>query len=120
VPARHVALTASASATDSVPQNDRAVAEPVLVNRFQLPPHAIREERFQRRRAQADDHLKLVNKTSPERVRGEPGPINGNVVAGVALDLPPLRRIELALDPRSHAARLREGSGVNDLVGRLP
>jgi hypothetical protein len=31
---------------DSVPHNDRAVAEPVLVNRFQLQPHTIREEPF--------------------------------------------------------------------------
>jgi hypothetical protein len=41
-----VALTASVSATDSVPQNDHAVAEPVLVNQFQLQPHTIREEPF--------------------------------------------------------------------------
>jgi hypothetical protein len=42
------------------------VAEPVLVNQFQLQPHTIREEPFSgaddRR---ADEHLKLVNKTSP-------------------------------------------------------
>ena len=48
-----VALMASVSATDSVPQNDHAVAEPLLVNQFQLQPHTIREERvFRRRRPQ--------------------------------------------------------------------
>ena len=45
-PLLDVALTASVSATDSVPQNDHAVAEPVLVNQFQLQPHTIREEPF--------------------------------------------------------------------------
>lgn len=53
-------------------------------------------------------------------MRGEPGPINGDVVAGVALEPPHYVGIELALDPRSHAARLGEGSGVNDLLGRDP
>ncbi len=61
-----VALTAGVSATDSIPQTDHAVAEPVLVKQFQLQPHSIREEPFpgadDRR---ADEHLKLVNKTSP-------------------------------------------------------
>ena len=61
-----VALAASVSATDSVPQNDHAVAEPALINQFQLQPHTIREVPFSgaddRR---ADEHLKLVNKTSP-------------------------------------------------------
>ena len=65
-PLLDVALTANVSATDSVPQNDHAVAELVLVNQFQLQPHTIREEPFSgaddRR---ADEHLKLVNKTSP-------------------------------------------------------
>src|SRR2546425_13331983 len=52
-PLLDVALTASVSATDSVPQNDHAVAEPVLVNQFQLQPHTIREEPlFRRRRPQ--------------------------------------------------------------------
>ena len=59
----------SVSATDSVPQNDHAVAEPVLVNQFQLQPHTIREELFSgaddRR---ADEHLKLVN--NPVRLTG--------------------------------------------------
>jgi hypothetical protein len=60
-----VALTASVSATDSVPQNDHSVAESMLVKQFQLQPHTIREEPFSgaddRR---ADEHLKFVNKTS--------------------------------------------------------
>ncbi len=61
-----VAVTASVSATDSVPQKDHAVAEPVLVNQFQLQPHTIGEEPFSgaddRR---AEEHLNLVNKTGP-------------------------------------------------------
>ena len=53
-------------------------------------------------------------------MRGEPWPINGDVVAGGALEPPHYVGIELALDPHSDAARLVEGSGVNDLLGRLP
>ena len=53
-------------------------------------------------------------------MRGETGPIHGDIVAGVALEPPDRVGIELALDPRSHAARLGEGSRVNDLLGRLP
>jgi len=65
-PPLDVALTASVSATDSVPQKDDAVAEPVLVDQFQLQPHTIREEPFS---DAADDrrtaeHLELVHKTS--------------------------------------------------------
>jgi len=41
-----VALTASVSAMDSVPQKDDAVAEPGLVDQFQLQPYTIRDERF--------------------------------------------------------------------------
>jgi hypothetical protein len=51
--------------SNSVPQHERAVAEPVLVDQFQLQPHTIREEPFSvaddRR---PDEHLKLVHKTS--------------------------------------------------------
>jgi len=49
-PPLDVALTASVSATDSVPQRDDAVAELVLVDQFQLQLHTIREEPFFRRR----------------------------------------------------------------------
>jgi hypothetical protein len=52
-------------ATDGVPQNDHAVAEPALVDQLQLQSHTIREKPF----SGADDHwaddpLKLVE-TSP-------------------------------------------------------
>lgn len=53
-------------------------------------------------------------------MRGELGPINGDVVADVGLEGPHYVGIELALDPRPHAARLGEGSRVDDLLGRLP
>jgi hypothetical protein len=49
-------------------------------------------------------------------VRGEPRRINGDVVAGVTLEPPLYVGIELALDSRSHAARLGEGSGVNQVA----
>ena len=55
----------SLSATDSVPQNDHAVAEPVLIEQLQLQPHTIGEESFSGAEYQReDDHLKFVNKTS--------------------------------------------------------
>jgi len=57
---------ASVSAADSVPQTDHADAETAIVNQFQLQPHIIREEPFSgaddRR---ANEHLDLVNQTSP-------------------------------------------------------
>jgi len=63
---RFIAAPSPRSATDNVPQKDHAVGEPVLVDQFRLQPHTIREEPFSgaddRR---ADEHLKLVNKTSP-------------------------------------------------------
>ena len=65
-PLLDVALTASVSATDSVPQSDDAVVEPALVNQFQLQPHTVREEPFSAADdRRADEHLKLVHKTSP-------------------------------------------------------
>jgi hypothetical protein len=54
------------SATDGVPQNDHAVAEPALVDQLQLHPHTIREESFSGANDHwTDDHLKLVDETSP-------------------------------------------------------
>jgi hypothetical protein len=45
------------SATDGVPQNDHAVAEPALVDQLQLQPHTIREEPFSSADGHwADDH----------------------------------------------------------------
>lgn len=53
------------SASDGVPQNDHAAAEPALADQLQLQPHTIREEPFcGADDQQADDHLKLVDKTS--------------------------------------------------------
>ncbi len=61
-PLLDVALTASVSATDNVPQKDHAVAEPVLVDQFQLQPHTIREEPFSGADDRgADEHLNFVN-----------------------------------------------------------
>ena len=54
------------SATDGVPQNDHGVAEPAVVDQLQLQPHTIREEPFSGTDDHwADDHLKLVDKSSP-------------------------------------------------------
>jgi len=53
-------------------------------------------------------------------MRGERGPIHGDVVAGATLEPPQCVGVELALDPRSPAARFGEGLGVDDLLGRLP
>ena len=44
--------SARVSATDSVLQNDRPVAEAALVDQLQLQPHTIWEKAFSR----ADDH----------------------------------------------------------------
>jgi hypothetical protein len=64
-PPLDVALTASVSGTDSVPQKDDAVAEPVLVDQFQLQLHTIREDRFSGADDRgADEHLNCVNQTS--------------------------------------------------------
>jgi hypothetical protein len=69
------------SGTDGVPQNDHAMAKPVLVDQLQLQPHTIREEPFSGAHDHwADDHLKLVYKRPFEhelrlvgnRVRGLP------------------------------------------------
>src|SRR5260370_36726114 len=53
-------------------------------------------------------------------MRGDGGRIPGDVGAGPALEPPHYLGIDLALDRRSHAARLAEGPGVDDLRGRLP
>jgi hypothetical protein len=65
-PLLDVAMTASVSATDSVSQNDHAVAEPALFNQFQLQQHTILEEPFSPAdNRRADEHSKLAYKTSP-------------------------------------------------------
>jgi len=47
---------------DNVPQKDHAVAEPVLVDQFQLQPHTIREEPFSVADDRGvDEHLNFVN-----------------------------------------------------------
>lgn len=52
--------------------------------------------------------MKLVDKTSPQRVRGELGPIDGDVVADVGPEPPHYVGIERALDPRPDAAPMAE------------
>jgi hypothetical protein len=49
---RFIAAPSLRSATHYVPQKDHAVAEPVLVDQFQLQPHTVQEEPtvFRRRR----------------------------------------------------------------------
>lgn len=47
-------------------RNDHTPAEAALVDQLQPQPHTIREEPFSRTDdLRADDHLKLVDKTSP-------------------------------------------------------
>src|SRR5215510_2209254 len=96
-PPLDVALMESVSATDSVPQNDHAVAEPVLVNQFQLQPHTIREEPF----SGVNDRMgrrtfEARQQDQPLTRAWRPGSINGDVVAGVALEPPHYVGIELA------------------------
>jgi hypothetical protein len=60
------------SAADSVPQDDHAVAEPALLDQLQVQPHTVREEPLSPAHDYgADDHLELVDKTAPYRLRGE-------------------------------------------------
>jgi hypothetical protein len=103
-----------------VPQNDHAVAEPELVDRLQLQPHAIREEPFSAADDRANDHLKLV--VRHDITVAGPGLAAQALRAGLVVSLEPAHYvgIELAFDPRSHAARLGKRSGVDDLLGCLP
>ena len=52
--------------------------------------------------------MKLVDKTSLQRVRGELGPIDGDVVADVGPEPPHYVGIDRALDPRPDAAPMAE------------
>src|ERR1700722_8538117 len=63
---RFIGALSLPSATDNVPQKERAVAEPVLLDKFQLQPHTIREKPFSGADDRgADEHLNFVNSTSP-------------------------------------------------------
>ena len=53
-------------------------------------------------------------------MRGDRGPFTVMSWRAPPLSRPHYVGIELALDPRSHAARFGEGPGVDDLLGRLP
>ncbi|MBV9483125.1 MAG: hypothetical protein JO249_20620 [Acidobacteria bacterium] len=64
--------------------------------------------------------MKLVSRPALNACAASPRPIDGDVLAGFALEPPRYSGIELALELRSHGARLNEGSGVRDLLGRRP
>jgi hypothetical protein len=53
----------------------------------------------------ADDHLELVDKTGPYRLRGEFRTVNSDVVLGAGLEPPNRVGVELPLDPRPRATR---------------
>jgi hypothetical protein len=62
---RFIAAPSLRSATHNVPQKDHAVAEPVLVDQFQLQRHTVQEEPFSGADdREADEHLNLVNQIS--------------------------------------------------------
>src|SRR5688572_12817363 len=107
------------SAVDGVPQDDHAVAEPALLDQLQVQPHTVRKEPLSATHDHgADDHLELVDKTGPYRLRGEFRTVNRDVVLGASLEPPDRVGIELPLDPRPRAARRGKRPGVNDLLGR--
>lgn len=64
--------------------------------------------------------MELVDQTGPYRVRGEFRTVNSDVLIGVGLEPPDRVGLELTFNTRPRAARLGEGAGINDLLGRLP
>ena len=72
--------------SDGVPQNKPSVAEPLLIDQLQFQSHTIREEPFSASDDHgADDHLKLIDQTSPYCVRSELRTINRQVARALAL-----------------------------------
>jgi hypothetical protein len=60
----------------------------------------------------ADNHLELVDKSRPYRLRGKFGTVNTDVVLDVGLEPPDRVGIELPFDSCPRAAGLGEGPGV--------
>jgi len=72
--------------SDGVPQNKHSVAEPSFIDQLQFQSHTIREEPFSAAADHgADDHLKLIDKTSPYCVRSEFRTINRQVARRACL-----------------------------------
>jgi hypothetical protein len=103
----HARCKPTSSPADAVPQDEHAVAEPALLEQLQVQPDAVRKEALSATDDRgADDHLKLIDKTGPYRLRGEFRAINGDVVLGVGFEPPDRVGIELPLNARPCAARL--------------
>jgi hypothetical protein len=95
---------------DAIPQDEHAVAEPALLEQFQVQPHTVREESLSTADDRgADDYLELVYQTSSYRLRGEFGAINADVVLDVGFEPPDRLWIELPLNARSCAPGLGQG-----------
>jgi hypothetical protein len=64
--------------------------------------------------------LKLVDKTRPDRLRGEFRIVNREVAPGVGFEPPDFAGVKLALDPRPCAARLGQGPASSTAVADFP
>ena len=91
---------------NGVPQDDHTVAEPALLDQLQVQPHTIWEEPLSATDDyRTDEHLELVDKTGPYRLRGEFRTVNSDVVLGAGLepwDGRPTCRRTRADGPTSH------------------
>ena len=68
------------SATDSVPQNDHAVPEPVLIEQLQLQPHAIGKEPFSGADYhREDDHLSSSTRPALNACAASSGPAAASI-----------------------------------------
>jgi len=109
------------SAADGISEDDHSFTEASLLDQLEVQPYTIREEPFSAADNHvADDHLELVDKPRPYRLRCEFRTVNSDVTLGVGLEPPDGVGIEFTLDPRPGAARLAKGSGVDDLLRCLP
>jgi hypothetical protein len=96
----HAQCKPTSSPPDAVPQDDHAAEESALLEQLQVQPHAVRKEPFSFADDHgADDHLELVDKTGPYRLRGELRAINGDVVFGFGFEPPDCVGVFEALNP---------------------
>src|SRR5215213_8259645 len=109
------------SCLGAVAQVHHAVAEPALVQQFELKPDPVGEELLAAAQHDGpDEQVVLVHQPGGDRMGAEGGTAHGEITLGGRLQVPDRFGVKVWFDPRPGGGGRRQRPGVHDLVGRLP
>src|SRR6266702_19648 len=109
------------SCLGAVAQVHHAVAEPALVQQFELEPGPVGEELLAAAQHDGpDEQVVLLHQPGGDRMGAEGGTAHGEITLGCRLQVPDRFGVEVWFDPGPGGGGRRQRPGVHDLVGRLP